>query len=128
MQYGKPIFFMSLCKLRRVAAGVAAVGAMAVASVHAATAGDIAAGKSLAMERSKGNCLACHVIEDGELPGTIGPPLVAMKLRYPEPAALKQQICDATIRNPDSRMPPFCRHGILTEDEVELIVDYLYTL
>jgi len=25
-------------------------------------------------------------------------------------------------------MPPFCRHGILTEDEVELIVDYLYTL
>jgi hypothetical protein len=25
-------------------------------------------------------------------------------------------------------MPPFCRHGILTEAEVDLIVDYLYTL
>lgn len=85
-------------------------------------------GKRLAMERSKGNCLACHVIEDGELPGNIGPPLLAMKVRFPKREVLKEQICDATIRNPDSRMPPFCRHGILTEDEVELIVDYLYTL
>jgi sulfur-oxidizing protein SoxX len=80
------------------------------------------------MERDKGNCLACHRIEDGELPGTIGPPLVAMKLRFPERAVLQEQICDATIRNPNSRMPPFCRHRILTETEVELIVDYLYTL
>jgi sulfur-oxidizing protein SoxX len=88
----------------------------------------IAAGKALAFERGKGNCLACHRIEDGELPGTLGPPLFAMKLRFPDRGTLKQQVCDATIRWPASRMPPFCRHGILTEDEVELIVDYLYTL
>ncbi len=88
----------------------------------------IAAGKELAFDRAKGNCLACHRIEDGELPGTLGPPLLAMKLRFPDKAALKQQVCDATIRQPDSRMPPYCRHGILTEDEVDLIVEYLYTL
>lgn len=88
----------------------------------------VADGKALAMERGKGNCLACHAIEDGELPGNLGPPLLAMKLRFPERRALVEQICDATIRNPNSRMPPFCRHGILTEDEVEIIVDYLYTL
>ena len=88
----------------------------------------IAAGKTLAFERSKGNCLACHRIEDGELPGTLGPPLFAMKLRFPDRETLKQQVCDATIRSSASRMPPFCRHGILTEDEVDLIVDYLYTL
>lgn len=128
MQYKNLIFFMLLYELRRLAAGIAAIGVLTGVAAHAGTADGITAGKSLAMERSKGNCLACHRIEDGELPGTIGPPLVAMKLRYPERAALKQQICDATIRNPDSRMPPFCRHGILTEDEVELIVDYLYTL
>ncbi len=121
-------FFMSLWGSGRFAAAIAAVAFLAAAAVHATTADSIAAGKTLAMERSKGNCLACHRIEDGELPGTVGPPLLAMKLRFPERAALKQQICDATIRNPDSRMPPFCRHGILTEDEVELIVDYLYTL
>ena len=88
----------------------------------------MAAGKTLAMERSKGNCLACHAMDDGELPGNLGPPLLAMKLRFPDRQALVTQVCDATIRNPDSRMPPFCRHGILTEQEVRLIVDYLYTL
>lgn len=85
-------------------------------------------GKKLATERSKGNCLACHMIEDGELPGNLGPPLLAMKVRFPIREALTEQICDATLRNPHSRMPPFCRHGILTKDEVEMIVDYLYTL
>lgn len=94
----------------------------------ASTDARIAQGKELAFERSKGNCLACHRIDDGQLPGTLGPPLLAMKLRFPEREDLKRQICDATIRQPDSRMPPFCRHGILTEDEVERIVDYLYTL
>ena len=128
MQYKNRILFMLLCKFRRLAAGIAAVAVVAAATAHATTADAIAAGKSLAMERGKGNCLACHSFDDGKLPGTVGPPLVAMKLRYPEREALKQQICDATIRNPQSRMPPFCRHGILTEDEVELIVDYLYTL
>ena len=88
----------------------------------------VAQGKQLAFERGKGNCLACHRIADGELPGTLGPPLMAMKQRYPDRAALEQQICDATISNPDTRMPPFCRHGILTSEEVALIVDYLYTL
>jgi mono/diheme cytochrome c family protein len=29
----------------------------------------LAAGKNLAMARGKGNCLACHAIADGELPG-----------------------------------------------------------
>ena len=103
---------------------------LALALQAAALAADdrIDAGKKLAFDRAKGNCLACHRIEDGELPGTLGPPLLAMKLRFPDKAALQQQVCDATIRQPDSRMPPFCRHGILTEDEVELIVDYLYTL
>lgn len=123
-----PTDFVSLRFLRLLAAGFAV--ALVLGGIPAQGAADerVAAGKSLAMERGKGNCLACHRIEDGELPGTIGPPLVAMKLRFPERAALREQICDATIRNPNSRMPPFCRHRILTEPEVELIVDYLYTL
>lgn len=85
-------------------------------------------GKSLTMERGKGNCLACHAIDDGELPGNLGPPLLMMKVRFPERVALKEQICDASVRNTNTRMPPFCRHGILTSEEVELIIDYLYTL
>jgi sulfur-oxidizing protein SoxX len=128
MWHKNPNFFMALCRRARFLPGIVAGAVVAVSAAQATAPERIAAGKSLAMERSKGNCLACHSIEDGELPGTIGPPLLAMKVRFPERETLTRQICDATLRNPDSRMPPFCRHRILTRDEVELIVDYLYTL
>ncbi len=36
-------------------------------------------GKQLVMARSKGNCLACHIIDDDEFPGNIGPTLENMK-------------------------------------------------
>ena len=85
-------------------------------------------GKSLATERGKGNCLACHSIEDGQLPGNLGPPLLAMKARFPERERLRLQIHDASSSNRHSRMPPFGRHQILTAEEIELIMDYLYTL
>ena len=112
-----------------LATGIVVLAVAASAELaRGSTAERIADGKMLATDRSKGNCLACHMIEDGELPGNLGPPLLAMKLRYPDKKALFEQVCDATIRNPDSRMPPYCRHGILSETEVELIVDYLYTL
>jgi sulfur-oxidizing protein SoxX len=117
-------------RCRQALAPVVAAVVLLAATVQAAGSSDVRVGegKKLAMERSKGNCLACHMIDDGELPGNLGPPLLAMKVRFPSREALRDQICDATARNPDSRMPPFCRHGILTEDEVEIIVDYLYTL
>ncbi len=80
------------------------------------------------MARGKGNCLACHAIEDGELPGTIGPPLVYMQQRYPDKAQLRAQIWDPTVRNPDTLMPPFGKHEILSEDEIDLVVEYIHSL
>ena len=94
----------------------------------AETAPDIEVGKTLAFERGKGNCLACHAIEDGELPGNVGPPLVAMQQRFPRRAELVAQIWDASTRNPHTTMPPFGRHKILSDDEIDLIVNYLYSL
>lgn len=85
-------------------------------------------GKQLVMTRSKGNCLACHAIDDGELPGNLGPPLVSMQLRFPDKAILRAQVWDATERNPNSRMPPFGKHRILSEEEIDLIMDYIYSL
>lgn len=85
-------------------------------------------GKQLAMDRGKGNCLACHAIDDGKLPGNLGPPLVLMRLRFPDVEVLREQIRDATERNPNSRMPPFGKHGILNQEEIEMIVEYLYSL
>ena len=87
----------------------------------------LAEGESLAFERSKGNCLSCHVIRGGELPGTIGPPLADMKTRFPDRRELAAIIYDETKRNPLTVMPPFGRNLILTENEINAIIDFLYT-
>ena len=76
----------------------------------------------------RGNCIACHKIEGGESPGNIGPALENMDNRFPNKADLRAQIWDASKRNPSTVMPPFGRHEILTEKEIDLIVDYLYAL
>ena len=41
-------------------------------------------GQKLAFDRGKGNCLTCHVIKGGDLPGTIGPELKNIKSKYPD--------------------------------------------
>ena len=65
---------------------------------------------------------------DGVSPGDIGPPLIAMKVRFPDRTKLRAQIWDAQTSNPGTRMPPFGKHQVLSEMEIDAIVDYLYTL
>ena len=90
--------------------------------------GDIEEGKKLAFDRKKGNCLACHMMDDGELAGNNGPPLIAMKARFPDREVLFNQIWDPTENNPNSFMPPFGKHGAITKIEINKIIEYLYTL
>ncbi|HET6839874.1 MAG TPA: sulfur oxidation c-type cytochrome SoxX [Bradyrhizobium sp.] len=85
-------------------------------------------GQKLAFDRGKGNCLSCHAIKGGELPGTIGPPLKELKRKYPDRNDLVAILTDETRRNPQTVMPPFGRNRILTEPEIEAIVDFLQTL
>jgi len=85
-------------------------------------------GKAIAFDRKKGNCLTCHQMADGELAGNWGPPLMAMKARYPNKADLRAQIYDATKRNPMTSMPPFGRTGILTDAEIDLVVEFVHSL
>lgn len=94
----------------------------------AADAADIAKGKELAFDRKKGNCLACHMIEGGTLAGNIGPPLVAMKARFPDYEKMKAQIADPRIKNPNTIMIPFGPHNVLTAQEIELVSQFVYTL
>ncbi len=91
-------------------------------------AADIKAGKELAFNKKKGNCLACHQIEGGKLPGNIGPPLVAMKARFPDRAKLRAQIYDARKNNPNTIMPPFGPHEILTDSEIDKITTFIHSL
>ena len=90
--------------------------------------GDAERGKKIASDGSKGNCLACHMTGDGTLPGNIGPPLIGMKARFPDKAKLRAQIWDSTVANPNSIMIPFGRNRVLSEEEIDQIVEYIYTL
>lgn len=95
---------------------------------YAATAEQIAEGKKFAFDRKLGNCLACHAIAGGSLPGNIGPPLVAMKARFPDKSVLRAQIYDPTANNPNTAMPPFGKHGILNDKQIDLITEFIHTL
>ena len=113
------------------AASVAAVLGSLALSIPATTLADAAmieAGKQIAFDRKKGNCLACHMIEGGSLPGNIGPPLVAMKDRFPDKAKLKAQISDSRVSNPNTIMPPFGPHEVLSKGEIDKVVEFIYSL
>ncbi|ORU91791.1 MAG: sulfur oxidation c-type cytochrome SoxX [Cycloclasticus sp. symbiont of Poecilosclerida sp. N] len=113
--------------LKKLTLNTILIGLLLV-SFASATVADKADGKKIAFDRKKGNCLACHVMGDGDMAGNVGPPLIAMKIRFPDRAILKAQIWDATAKNPISIMPPFGKHYVLTDDEIESLLDYLYTL
>ena len=98
------------------------------------TAGDAASGRKLFMNRKKGNCLACHhaIVDNwpATLPpgGNIGPPFVAMSARFPNSEDLRAQIWDPTVKNPNSSMPPFGKHKLISEQDIDNIVAWLSTL
>jgi sulfur-oxidizing protein SoxX len=88
----------------------------------------VSEGQKIAFDRGKGNCLTCHEIKGGDLPGTIGPPLKDIKSKYPDRNDLVAILNDETKRNPLTVMPPFGRNRILTEQEINAVVDFLQTL
>lgn len=110
-----------------MAAEGAATPAASVTPV-AAPAAPAMTGQQLAFDKNKGNCLSCHVIADpkADSPGNVGPALAGLKERYPDRAKLRAQIWDATVANPNTAMPPMGRNKILTEEEIDLVVDYVY--
>ena len=110
------------------AALVAALGGGLSAAPDAVAASAIEEGKKIAFDRRKGNCMACHIMAGATLAGTVGPPLIGMKARFPDKTKLRAQIRDSTQINPQSLMPPFGRHEILTEDEIDKVVEYVHSL
>jgi len=92
------------------------------------TAADLEKGKELAFNRKKGNCLACHQIAGGQLAGNIGPPLIAMKARFPDYDKLRAQIYDARTNNPNTIMIPFGPHAVMSDGEISLVTKFIHTL
>ena len=106
------------------------------------TAGNVANGRKLAVNRKKGNCLACHVmpISEQSFHGETAPSLYGVGNRLSE-GELRLQLVNSKVTNENTMMPSFYRvtgynrilkkfdgKTILSDQEVEDIVAYLKTL
>ena len=109
-------------------------GTLAVLSLsmvpQVAQAADAAQGRKVVTTKSLGNCAACHKFPDVESPGDIGPDLTeAMESYGPgDRATVRQWIWDAREFMPHTIMPPFGANKILTPEQVDDVVEYLYSL
>jgi sulfur-oxidizing protein SoxX len=117
-------------RLISTVASVAALLGVLVSPVAFSASQDemIAEGMKIAFDKKKGNCLSCHMIAGGQAPGNLGPPLIAMKARFPDKSVLRAQIWNSGVRNPASVMPPFGKHNILTEKQIDLVTEFIYSL
>lgn len=112
--------------LAALAALLVAPAALAQTTPAAAT-GPVA-GQAIAFDRSLGNCLACHTMKGSDVPSNVGPELNDMKARFPDRNALFQILWDEEARNPQTVMPSFGKNLILDRQQIEAIIDFLYTL
>jgi sulfur-oxidizing protein SoxX len=110
------------------ALAAALLASAAVPTMQVQAQSGAADGQRLAFDRAKGNCLSCNEITGGDLAGTIGPALKDIKSKYPDRNELIAILTDEPKRNPQTAMPPFGRNRILTEQEINAIVDFLQTL
>lgn len=88
-------------------------------------------GRVVAQSQERGNCLACHRMPADPLAvsdATLGPVLQDVRKRYPDRARLRAQIWDAAARNPETLMPLYGRHRILTDDEIDAVTDFVFGL
>jgi len=119
---------------KRPAVATTVFGTLAVLSLslapRVAQAVDAAQGRKVMTTKSLGNCAACHKFPDVESPGDIGPDLTeAMESYGPgDRATVRQWIWDAREFMPHTIMPTFGANKILTPEQVDDVVEYLYSL
>lgn len=120
-------------KYSKIMLATGILGLMLTASSHAQEKAKEEAkpetGKDIAFNVRKGNCLACHLmpgVPDAISSATIGPPLVAMKARYPDVAVLRDKVWDSSKTAPTTAMPPFGKHQVLSDKEIDKIVEFIH--
>ncbi len=88
--------------------------------------GDAGRGEKIATNLRWGNCIACHVLptQDG---GTIGPPLKGYGSRDMPLDYTYQRIWDVRFYNPNAHMPLYGPNKILTDQDVQDVMAYLYS-
>lgn len=103
--------------------GLAALPAMA----FAATPQQVAAGEKIATTKSLGNCDACHSFDGAVEPGNVGPALKDVKSMIPNRKTFYEIVYDEEKRNPHTVMPAFGKNLILSPQQINEVIDFLYT-
>lgn len=118
------------------------VGGVSIPKSLTGEPGDAGRGREVAIDRKKGNCLACHELPIPEQPfhGEIAPNLAGVGGHYTE-GELRLRVVNPKLLNPDTMMPAFYRteglhrvakafqgKTILSAQDVEDVVSYLMTL
>lgn len=88
-------------------------------------------GGCIVADRVKGVCVNCHQISGAGHAGDIGTKLENIGARYAGEEGkkrLRDQIYDARKFNPNTVMPPFGPHAMLSKDEIDQVVEFLLTL
>jgi len=101
--------------------------------------GDAERGKTIVLDRRRGNCLICHAfpVEGEPFQGEIGPPMSGVASRLTK-GQIRLRLIDQSRLNPETIMPPFYRVEGLTNvapeyegrpaldaQEIEDVVAYL---
>lgn len=84
-------------------------------------------GKKIAENRKKGNCFTCHDYKGAHLAGNLGPSLNGVSKRLSR-QQIFNQIWDATKANPNTTMPPFGRHEVLSKKEIDAVTEWVSSL
>jgi sulfur-oxidizing protein SoxX len=85
----------------------------------------------LFVRADKGHCIACHRLPQGAGPQTradLGPALEGRRMREVGKGGLRAVLVDATRANAATVMPPFGRHRILEDAEIDRLVEFLHGL
>ena len=101
---------------------------LAIAALGSALAmGPATAAPSEGQKLVAAHCLTCHEVKGADDFGNVAPSLIGLKDRYADRKEVSAIIFDETKRNPQTVMPPFGRNLVVTDKEIEAMVDFLYT-
>lgn len=120
----KPAKFLTTASAIFMLIGAAALTPTAAMAVDDELAAE---GKKVAENRKKGNCFTCHSYEGVHLPGNLGPALNGISKRKSR-EEIYNQIWDATKANPNTTMPPFGKHEVLSKKEINAVTEWVLTL
>jgi sulfur-oxidizing protein SoxX len=104
---------------------------LVAAALPAAVSAQKDAGLELFIRPDKGYCIACHQVPAAAGPQTrsnVGPALEGTRMRAIGRAGLRELLRDPTRANPETVMPPYGKHRLLDDREIDRVTEYLLAL